>query len=419
MEQQQAGAGTAASTPTFSANDSIDDLLGPDSGSDDASSGEVLAAEDAPEEQPEVTEEQDAPQEGDQQQTQSLDRQQQLAELAKQYQLDLNNPLHRKILRERLAQDKRVQDGQTFIQRLQAEKEAGLTEWERQLQQQTDPKQQSQDPKQQQAAERPPDNRPVPRMAFGDGFDHLQTYGDFYQREIDAWRKIGDANTAGQPPNFDEINAIENAKFARRVVDFGPALLAPYFQQMFQQHLDQFAEKQLGDVIPAVRQSVEQRRVLEARDFALGQLKATKDGFAEDWTAMTKVRSDNMIDGYPDTAFNQIIAENPWIQKIRETDPDPRTALVKTNLAQLRAARSLYRQQQKSGVTPEVAKQLTQTGEKLAEQKIRDRGRQQLNSGANNKRSAGAEDSTAEWLSGAREASTLGIPSSALFSKRR
>lgn len=414
MEQQHtAGAGTAASQgSSFSSNDSIDDLLGPDTSSD-SNEGDIgednLASEDTSEEQPEVTEEEDVQAEETDQQPQVTDRQQQVAELAKKYGLDPNNPAHRQALKELMAATKRNQDKDAYIQKL---KDDGLTDWERSLQQQAQQQTEQPKPDQQQAQQQA--DRPVPAIRFNDGFDHLTNFKDFYQREVEAW------NRAGETKDFSEVNAVQHAAFVRRLAETGPQMLGPMIDQLVQQRLDEFAEKNLGDVVPAVRQTIEQRRVQEAQDFALQQLLGTKDGFADDWKVMTKPTSDQLLEGrFQDTPLNRILGENPWIQKIRETDSDPKTALIKTNLAQLRAARALFRKQQQSGITPEKAKALMQNGAEQAERKLKDRGRQQLNSGANNKRSPGAEDSTEEWLSGSRSASTLGIPSSQLFAKRR
>lgn len=409
MEQltQSTSADTAASLA--SSPDLHGEIFGSDepqteTSTDDSVADEILGADEADgDTEPEASEGQEQTQD----QTAQPDRQQRMAELAKQHQLDLNNPAHRKLLQQFMAADKRNQDKDTYIQKL---KDGGLTEWERSLQEQA---KQAEQPKQADPKQQPNADRPVPAMLFNDGFDHLQSFKDFYQRQLDAWGRFNN-----ETKDFSEINAIEGAAFVRRLAETGPQMLGPMIDHLVQQRLDEFAEKNLGDVVPAVRQTIEQRRFQEAQDFAHAQLMKT-EGFADDWKAMNQPLSNELLDGrFRDTPLNRILGDNPWIQKIREDGPDQRTALVKTHLAQLRAARSIYRQQQKTGITPDTAKALMQNGAQQAERKLKDRGRQQLNSGANS-RSGVATDSDEDFVLGLKGADTLGTPASALFRSKR
>lgn len=195
-----------------------------------------------------------------------------------------------------------------------------------------------------------------------------------------SWKTPADAynalNEAWNKGDLEAVTQVENAMFTRRFAE-----VVPQIQEYVQQRVQELLKEQLGDVVPAMRETVAARKQAEAIEYAVEKLSSVKgfEGVAE---------LDKEIDGDPitfngqefrNTPMNRILAENPWILSIQERHADPDTAARLTNLARYQAAFKLH---QGSKVSSGQAKALVDAGKKMEARSKQDRTRQSLNGGA-------------------------------------
>lgn len=202
--------------------------------------------------------------------------------------------------------------------------------------------------------------------------------GKDWQSEADAFGALNEAWTeAAEKGDFRKVNAVDAAIFTRRFDAVGLPRVVAVVSEM----LDRFAKQHLGDVIPAVRQNIEQTRRSNATEFAYQQLEKTP-GF-ENVRDLTKEEDGQpvVINGqkFKNTPLNRILAANPDILDIRREHPDPEVADRLTYLARLRMVHRIYGSEQ---IQREKAGKLVKKGEQIAETAARkDRIRQGLNGG--------------------------------------
>lgn len=296
-----------------------------------------------------------------------------VAQFAKETGFDPNDPGQAKTLRRLAEKERMILDLRRQNEALQS---AGkppadlVTEFEKQLEAGEKPVQQGQQqtpPAQQQSPPQPPPTQ----GKFGD-------IGDAWKRPSDAYKALNEAWSKEGSPDLDQVAEIDDAMYRRRF----DAIAVPAIERYVESRLEKFAKEQLGDVIPMARQSVQERRANEARDFAVGQLKSAGAADIEKMFEPIPNEPPVVIDGqqFPATPLNKIMAEYPGIARIQYSHSDPNVAARRTAVERFRMAYQLYRQQSKPPVTPAAAKQLVQAGADMAA-RSQDRTRQQINAG--------------------------------------
>ncbi len=319
-----------------------------------------------------------------------------LKALADEFGLDINNPKHVKILKERQIQDKRIADSQNHIKTLQAKTDT-LTAYERQLAEEEAAEAEA-------AAAQPAAVSPKPAAAeapkapagklggIGDNLEGLTA--EYYAKLLEpedaigayaaAWREYQNAETVeGQRAGMAKIAAVENATFARRFqAHIDPALR--YVNQLIEQRLGQFKERDLG-VLPMVQQQIAQQKEAEAKNFAISELRATPYGKALEEMMRPTVGADGKpgkfeYDGeeLEDTPFYRILADNPDIMTLEVKHKNPETAQKLTFIAQYKSAARAY-MASKGQQAPETAKKLVAAGQKIQAKSQAEAARQQMN----------------------------------------
>lgn len=283
--------------------------------------------------------------------------------------LDLNNPREKAIA-------KRLADKELFIRKQNADMAAlriankpattdeGLTEFEKSLR----PAKETTPPAPAPVAAPKPGEPAAPAPNA-----HPEDAGSKWTKPEDY---LMDLNSAWQANDLPKVHAIETAAWSRRF----QSIAGPQIEAYVNQRVAALIQEQLGDVVPHVRQTVEQAQRTDSVDFAIQQLSKTA-GF-EDIGDLNKE-----VDGPPikfngeefrNTPMNKAIAENPWLLQIRVNHADPNTASRLTNLARFRAAHKIVA----GGKVPDIkAKQLMDAGKVAADKAQQDRTRQSLNGG--------------------------------------
>ncbi len=304
-----------------------------------------------------------------------------IAELAKQYGLDPR--IHRKVLEDFYAVEKRNVDGQDYIQQLK-ENDRWLTDFEKELQ----------NPGQVTTAAKTEQPRPANGVAitdapaFNDGYDHWKTPSDAATDLYAAWQ-AGDTQKAAQ---------INQAVFTRQFRDSLP-LLNGIFQRMLDERLNVFRDQELGEIIPdyqARKTAQSQNRAYDEAVADIGKDPARKAL----WEEMNKSSGTFDFNGqkYPDTPLNRIFAEFPGFLKVQVQHKDPKTAYRLTAIEQYRLAMGVYASRKRSAINPQTAAALVQAG---AEQKTREigkaRAKQALNAGGTRAGQAPLSDDE-QWI---------------------
>lgn len=299
--------------------------------------------------------------------------------------LDPSNPVYKRVLQ-------RIADKEAYIERLQsaagtilATKPDGalpaptvatvtLADLESQIGKEFTP------PEPPPAAAAPPATTPAAApqppgvFRFGD-------IGDGWKDTDDAYTAVNEAWAAG---DLAKVHDVETAIFRRRAA----SILLPAIEQMMEDRLDarlkKFAETDLGDVIPQVRQTVDRQRDEAARADAISRLRSMPE--FKDIDAMLQETGGPPIrfNGreWPNTPLNQIFAANEGLLRMRIQDPNPEKARRLTHLNRYALAARLYKQQQTANsVDPAKAQALLDAGAALQQKSEQDRTRQAMNAG--------------------------------------
>ena len=344
-------------------------------GTEPAETGEEAAAETAPE----VTEVEAAP-----------DRAAQLEALVKQFAeetgFDPEDPDQRKTLNRLAEKELLIQEKDARIAELEGKKAADdtaverLTEFERALG----------EPEEEEDGAIPPADQPK-EVAAAPTDGQIPRYGDLG----DTWKGPTDAieawNQAWASSDMAKVNQIEVALLMRRA----DALGIPRGQKAIQDIVERVLAERLGDVVPAIRQTVEDRRTAENRDFAKAELR--KLPAFKDFDELFKVEEGPGVvsDGqtFPNMPINRIMAADPGINLITVSPADPEAIKAAkalgiaprdaadrlTFLHRYRTAMTIHRANQ---IPPAAAKRIMQHGAQAAERQERDRARQAVNAGA-------------------------------------
>lgn len=303
-----------------------------------------------------------------------------LAEIAKELELNLEDPAQR-IIAERAAQrEMRAQEAQ------EPEVEESLTEFEKSLLQpptedkgiQQPPGQQLQ--QQQQVAQGP--------QQYGDIGDTWKGPHDALVAEADAWEDVRLANENKQDTKMamDRVHAIRHAQFVR----MADATLTPYIRavvpRLAQQMFEQMVQERFGDVLPHIQGSIQDRQYGAAKEAAMTDLeklpayKGVRDLYKADATKPTlKYKGeDGKVEEFPNTPLNAILIANPDLLKIRVDHKDPQIAYRLTATAMLKAVMRIANNGKLSSKT---VKSVMAAGAKANQQANLDKTRQGLNSG--------------------------------------
>lgn len=315
-----------------------------------------------------------------------------IQQFAKETGLSPDDPNQRKTL-------KRLADKELFIRKLQADNETlkgtgvprpgdapeFITEFEK-----------AEQPK---PTEEPP-AKPVATTAPPPANTEASKYGDIG----DEWKTPEDSLTAlNEAWSKNDLKGVHEVETARLRRNFDAVIAPPLFafiDKMLEARFKAFAEKDLGDVLPQVRQTVAQQRLADDREFAVDQLR--KAGMA-DIDALFAVEDGPPIkfDGqeFPNTPLNRLLVKHPEIMQISVPDADRSKAQRKTFIARYRLAYQLHRQAAPPPVSAEVAKELVKQGEVIANGKESERARQALNSGTGASGLGGEKAGTGGYVS--------------------
>lgn len=207
--------------------------------------------------------------------------------------------------------------------------------------------------------------------------DDQPDVGAAWKSQADAVNDLNDAFAEG---NWDKVGDIQNAIFKRQMVGMG----MPFIQQMLNKAIEDF-RAELGDVVPRVKQTIQQQQVNADRDWVLMSIRKADKKNPALLDAMFKAEDGEEIEfngqQWPATPYNKILAANPWMLKIREHDDNPRIAQRKTIHSRMMAALSRFREMQGGNLKPEKAKELVEAGAEIERRKQNDRVRQGLNAG--------------------------------------
>jgi len=300
--------------------------------------------------------------------------------------LDQSNPDHQRVL-------KRIADSQAYIEHLRsaagtilatrpgdvvatpAVPSVTLADLEQQIEQEFKPP----EPAQPVAAASPVTTPAAPQPQQGPmRFDDI---GDEWKGATDAYKAVNDAWAEG---DLAKVNACEAALFRRRVAfDLMPQLNS-IIEERVNNRLKSFAEKDLGDVLPDMRQSASRQKEDAARTSAISQLRGAPEFKDIDVLMKDTGGPPLRIDGqeWPNTPLNQILAENPGLRRMKLDDPNPEKARRLTYLNRYALAARLYKQQQSAQVVdPAKAQALLDAGAALQAKEAADRTRQAMNAG--------------------------------------
>lgn len=304
--------------------------------------------------------------------------------LAKEHGLDPT--AHRKALELLVLQEKRIADKDDYIGTL-SQADAWLTDFEKSLTK-GQPDAAAQTKKEEAPAPRQPQPfSPSGPIRLGDVGDAWNTPADAAK---DLYEAFSDQNTA-------KAAQIQEAWFSRQMMGTMPHLLQ-YMQEMVQGHINQFREKEFGEVRQTVEQAKQARMRDSAYDAAVSDLTA-KPALKQLWDEMNKATGEFEFNGqtWADKPLNRILAEYPEILKIRVEDPNPEKAWRLTAIEQYRAAMRIYAKQKSSTLTPKKAEALVTAGTEQAKREAgKERARQKLNaSGARGQAPLSDDD---KWL---------------------
>jgi hypothetical protein len=210
-----------------------------------------------------------------------------------------------------------------------------------------------------------------------------------------AYAELSSALAQG---DFSHAHEVEEQMFGLRM-----AAMAPNIQAMIQAEARKIVQESVGDVLPAVRQSVEQQKAEFDKEVALSELERAGEG---EIRKLLEPLSDTPIEvngkRFADTEANRVIAENPWILNILVSHEDPRMAYRLTLINRYRAIGQMSRLKQggqsapapaapaapgaaasapASGIPPEQAQALVQAGRDQAQREEQDRIRAAMNGG--------------------------------------
>ena len=302
-----------------------------------------------------------------------------IQQYAKETGLNPDDPNQRKTL-------KRLADKELFIQKLQAGQPAAaqptdtgttgpelLTAFEQELAAETAAPEKP--------GEQPQAGKPAETAAPAKPATEAGRYGDIG----DDWKAPEDSlkaiNDAWADNDLKKVHEIEMARL-RRNFDTGIApQLLQFVQHMLDQRLQGFVKDNLGDVVPEVRRTINERRVAEDREFAIEELRKAGAGeidklfTAEDGPPITYEGQE-----FPNTPLNRILAKHPEIMRITETHSDPSKAQRKTYISRYKLAYQIYKQGA-AGVPVAIANKLVEAGRESKERESNDRARQTLNAG--------------------------------------
>jgi hypothetical protein len=201
----------------------------------------------------------------------------------------------------------------------------------------------------------------------------------------DDWKTPEDSlsalNEAWADNNLQQVHEIERARFRRNFdTDIAPALF-PYLAKMMESKLDEYYQRQLGDVVPEVRRTVADRQTAEAVEFALDELRSAG---AEDLDSLFVEEEGPPIvfegEQFANTPLNRVLTRHPEILRIQEHHQDPAKAQRKTLISRYKLAYQIYKQGA-GGVTAETARKLVEAGREGRQRDNQDRARQAINAG--------------------------------------
>ena len=369
---------TATSADSSSGGSYVQSILGSAGGlGSDESSSDVQ-----PSQQPEAQEPGTAP--GQPDTSGAADKQAAFDELMEQYARetgkDSSDPNQRKDL-------KRLVDKELYIRELKASLDAAAqakaaaqeagpelqTAFEKELAAEaTEAAKGPPEAAQEQPAQATGEKKPPEPLRYRDVGDEWKTPEDSLTALNDAWAEN----------DLKQVHQIEMARLRRNFdSDIAPKLF-PYIERMIEQRLNGFVERDLGDVVPEVRRSVQDRRISESREFAIDELRKAGAGDIEKLFEQEDgppIEYDGQQ--FPNTPLNRILAKHPEIMRIVENHPDSSKAERRTFISRYKLAYQIFKNGA-GGVSAQTAKKLVDAGRESKERETSDVARQTINAGS-------------------------------------
>lgn len=296
--------------------------------------------------------------------------------LAEEFGLDPNNPKHRKLLENRLADHKRIADSQTYIQQLKskdltAELDALFGDEEESPKSAlTAPSPKTPPP----GNEQPAQGQRAP-LRFGDVGDGWESVTDGYVAENEAIEAINKAETPeAARRGYARYHAVKQAQQRRMLADELPRMAAPLINIM----LEQFMEKHLAPHLPQLQQITADRQFESVKQSEISRV-ANDKKFGPLFREMVAVSGEPInADGVlvDNNAFNRIMLENPEVFAAFDRNPDRREGFrdkIRFGLKKF--------MEQKQANSPEKAKQIMKAGAVLQQKQDADKARRSLNAG--------------------------------------
>jgi hypothetical protein len=193
-------------------------------------------------------------------------------------------------------------------------------------------------------------------------------------------------NAAWQEGNYRKASEIETSLFKRRMLSIGLPFTMMAMEKRLESFKSELLQKDLGDVLPSVRRSVQQEQQSQAHEMAVTELKSIP-GLKPIVDTMFDADSEEplIVDGekFPNSPLNRVLAENDELLKINVEHKDPIKAKALTLHARFLAAAKLIKAGQNKGISRDEAKDLVRTGATIAKRENgQDRVRQGLNAGS-------------------------------------
>lgn len=202
-----------------------------------------------------------------------------------------------------------------------------------------------------------------PSDLFNDGF----TWND----PSEAYKEKSEAWDSGDLERYQKVDL----GIQQRVI----AATVPHFVQPLIAELKELRSI-VHEIAPDFKKNLANAQLIEAKEHAMNTLAYSKDGkprpgfenFLDMWKdpedkATIKI-GDEVLPAKP---INRIVAQNPWIRNIQDSDPNPVVRQRKTMAMQLMAAYKIYRHESVKPLTPSAAAEIFDAGRTASQQSRR------------------------------------------------
>lgn len=203
-------------------------------------------------------------------------------------------------------------------------------------------------------------------------------WADIHRDTMEAWARTKPDGTPD--PDFERLAAIDNAKAARQLDTFFPAM---------EKRLQEMIEQRFGHVMPHMQQIAAQREQEANVDAAVSELSQT-EGFSDVHSLLKEDGGTIEINGetWAKTPYAEAVKEAPYIDNIRVEGRNQTETARLTIIAKLRAAKQVLDSRK---AIEEQLRQASEAGQTIAQREQEGRVRHSLNAGTGTNQLAGGE----------------------------